>query len=304
MIKESERIVLVPNSIESIYEKSEEIPPSVKMVGATDYWQQGFTGRNVIVAVIDTGCQMDHPDLKSNIIAGKNFTPDDEGDIDNYQDYVFHGTHVAGIIAGTLNDEGIVGVAPDAKLLILKAIPKTGQGSYDYLIKAINYAVSWRGAAGQRVRIITMSLGGSNDSVELHEAIKRAIQANILVVCAAGNSGDNDLETDEFMYPGYYQEVVQVGAVDSDCLLAPFSNTNDQIDIYAPGVSILSTIPKSRYAEMSGTSMSAPHVAGAAALLISKLEQFTSSEITEAELFTALSHNTNDLGKLKILKLK
>lgn len=304
MIEESGKIALIPNSIDSIYEKSEEIPPGVKMVGATNLWKQGFTGGNVIVAVIDTGCQMDHPDLKNNIIAGKNFTPDDGGDIENYEDKLFHGTHVAGIIAGILNNEGIVGVAPDSKLLILKAIPETGQGSYDYLIKAIDYAVNWRGIAGERVRIITMSLGGSKDSIELHEAIKRAIEANILVICAAGNSGDNDLETDEFMYPGYYEEVVQVGAVDPDSLLAPFSNTNDQIDIYAPGVSILSTIPKSRYAEMSGTSMAAPHVAGAAALLISKFEQFTTREITEAELYTALSHNTNELGKLKILNLK
>lgn len=300
----AKEIVLIPNAMNSVYEESEEIPHGVKMVGALNYWKQGFTGKDVVVAVIDTGCQMDHPDLMNNIIAGRNFTPDFGGDVSNYEDTLFHGTHVAGIIAGSLNKQGIVGVAPDAKLLILKAISESGEGSYDYLIKAIDYAVQWRGDTGQRVRVITMSLGGSKDHRGLYEAIMRAIKENILIICASGNSGDNDLDTDEFMYPGYYEEVVQVGAVDLDRLLAPFSNSNDQIDLYAPGVGVLSTIPKSRYAEMSGTSMAAPHVAGAAALIINKFELLTSREMSESELYETLLQNTVDYGKLKILNLQ
>ncbi|WP_342552744.1 S8 family peptidase [Paenibacillus sp. FSL R7-0652] len=297
-------IVLIPNTTASIYEDSDEIPYGVKMVGALNYWNQGFTGKDVVVAVIDTGCQMDHPGLRNSIIAGRNFTPDFGGDVGNYGDTLFHGTHVAGIIAGSLNDEGIVGVAPDAKLLILKAISESGEGTYDNLIQAIDYAVQWRGDTGQKVRIITMSLGGSKNHRGLYEAIMRAIDENILVICASGNSGDNDLDTDEFMYPGYYEEVVQVGAVDEDRLLAPFSNSNDQIDLYAPGVGVLSTIPKSRYAEMSGTSMAAPHAAGAAALLINKFELLTSRQMSESELYEVLRQNTDQYGKLKILNLK
>ncbi|MEW9701151.1 S8 family peptidase [Paenibacillus sp. SI8] len=303
-MKESKKIFLIPYEFKETLTHNTEIPRGVDMVGATNLWNKDVMGENVVIAVIDTGCQIDHPDLVANIVGGRNFTPDYDGDVDNYDDNLLHGTHVAGTIAASLNNSGVVGVAPKAKLLILKAISISGHGSYDYLIEAIIYAVQWRGESGERVRIITMSLGGYKDDKNLHEAIKLACKENILVICASGNLGDNDLETDEIMYPGYYEEVVEVGAIDFDNMLAPFSNTNGQIDLYAPGVGIISTSPQNTYAEMSGTSMAVPHVAGAAALIISKFEKMTSRFMEEHEIFKELCKNTQLHNNFKILSLK
>lgn len=207
--------------------------------------------------------------LKGRIVGGYNFTWDNKGDYKNFFDNCGHGTHVAGIIAASENGSGIIGVAPEAGLLILKAVSGNGVGEINHLIKAIDYAVSWRGTGGERVNIISMSMGTPEDVPMLHEVIKKAVNANILVVSSAGNEGDGKLATSEIQYPAYYKEVVAVGAVDANGSLAPFSSTNNEVDILAPGVKILSTFLKGTYAELSGTSMAAPHVSGAAALLIS-----------------------------------
>ena len=117
-------------------------------------------GQDVVVAVLDTGCDTNHIDLKDRIIGGRNFTKDYEADPNVYLDNNGHGTHVAGTIAATENGVGVLGVAPLAKMLVLKVLAGDGSGSYEQIIEAIHYAVNWRGPNQEKVRIISMSLGG------------------------------------------------------------------------------------------------------------------------------------------------
>ena len=270
-------------------DEEEYVPEGVNMINAPFMWDKGFTGKDVKIAVIDSGCDMTNQDLKDRIVGGRNFTDEDNGDISKYQDYNGHGTHVCGTIAALNNNYGVTGVAPDAKLLILKALDKDGAGSMISVIDAINFAIN------QNVDIISMSLGTSVDVDELHQAIIKAVDSNILVVCAAGNEGDNRATTDEFSYPAGYNEVISVGAVDNSKSSATFTNSNKQVDLVAPGVDVISTFLNGEYASLSGTSMATPHVAGFLALLIELSKKEFGRELTEAELYGQLIKNTETL---------
>ncbi|WP_261134089.1 S8 family peptidase [Bacillus sp. Marseille-Q3570] len=283
---------LFPTKIRNKNEFTQEIPYGVEMINAEKMWNLGYKGKGVVIAVLDTGCQTNHPDLKNRIIGGRNFTSDHNGDPRNYSDNHFHGTHVAGTIAAELNGQGVAGVAPEANLLILKVIRSNGTSSYDSLIRGIHYAINWKGPGKERVRVISMSLGGPVHDPRLHSAVRRAVANNILVVCAAGNLGDKISKSFDHTYPGFYPEVVCVGATTEDRKPAPFTNTNDEIDLVAPGVNILSTYTGTRYAELSGTSMATPHVAGAAALLIQGYEEKLNRKLTEKEIYNLLINNT------------
>lgn len=266
-----------------------EVPKGVEMIQAQKIWDQ-TKGKGITVAILDTGCEITHPDLKEQIVGGRNFTNDDGGNIDVYKDYNGHGTHVAGTIAAIQSNTGVVGVAPEAKLLIIKVLDKNGSGQYEWIINGINYAIE------QKVDIISMSLGGPEDVPELHEAIQKAVTNNILVICAAGNEGDGDVSTDEFDYPGSYNEVISVGAIDLERRSSNFSNSNNEIDLVGPGEKILSTYLNGKYATLSGTSMATPHVSGAMALI--KVLANTSFErnLTEPELYAQLIKRTVPLG--------
>ncbi|WP_058308092.1 S8 family peptidase [Gracilibacillus massiliensis] len=282
------QINLIPYQVETYKDHADEIPAGVQLIKAPDKWRKGYKGNQVVVAVIDTGCDTTHPDLADRIIGGRNFSRENYGLSTDLSDENGHGTHVAGTIAANLNDNGVVGVAPKAKLLILKAFDKEGKGELESIIQSIQYAIRWRGNRNERVRVISMSCGTSQNNKRLHQAIQQAVKHNILVVCAAGNSGDGIGNTTEKNYPGYYKEVLQVGAVDFDLKLADFSNTNDEIDMVAPGVKIKSTYPGNKYATMSGTSMATPHVAGAAAVIIEQMEKEFGRKLTEPEIYGQL----------------
>ncbi|WP_281974390.1 S8 family peptidase [Halobacillus litoralis] len=290
---------LIPYRTDAIIDSTAEIPKGVQMVEAQELWQETNQGEGSVVAIIDTGCQLDHPDLEDRIIDGKNFTNDYQGDRENFNDNNGHGTHVAGTIAAIENGEGVVGVAPKSKILVLKVLSEDGSGEYRWIIDAVDFALQWRGPNGEKVRVISMSLGGPDESQELHTSIKTAIDQGVSVVCAAGNEGDGRENTSEYAYPGAYNEVIQVGAVDDKRSLADFTNTNDQIDLVAPGVSVLSTYLEGKYARLTGTSMATPHVAGGLALLIPLVEKQFQRSMSEAEIYSQLIKRTTPLGYSK-----
>lgn len=291
-----EKVELLPFDVQEIHESASEIPQGIQLINAPLLWEAAKKGEGVVVAIIDTGCQTDHPDLAGRIIGGKNFSSDYSKDPNKYEDNNGHGTHVAGTIAAIENSTGVVGAAPLVNLLIVKVLDKNGSGSYQSIIDGINYAVAWRGSKGEKVRAISMSLGGPSNVEKLHDAVKNAVNNNVLVICAAGNEGDNSSKTNEYSYPAAYNEAIAVGAVDFNKTIAKFSNSNDNVDLVAPGVGILSTYIGGKYATLSGTSMATPHVSGAAALIINDSESSFGRSLTEAELYAQLIKKTVDIG--------
>jgi major intracellular serine protease len=283
------KVQVIPFQVLEQAEKVNEIPKGVEMIQAPKIWDQ-TKGRGITVAILDTGCDITHPDLIERIIGGRNFTNDDGGNPDVYKDYNGHGTHVAGTIAATKNNNGVVGVAPEANLLIIKVLDKNGSGQYEWIINGIKYAIE------QKADIISMSLGGPEDLPELHEAVQKAVTNNILVICAAGNEGDGVDSTDEFDYPGCYNEVISVGAIDLERRSSNFSNSNNEVDLVGPGEKILSTYLNGKYATLSGTSMATPHVAGAIALIKVLVNTSFERNLTERELYAQLIKRTVSLG--------
>ena len=262
-----------------------------KLIGADKFGVQGRYGEGIKVAIIDTGCDVSHPDLKDRIIDVRNFTDDDKGAINNVTDYATHGTATASVIASSGK---IIGVAPKCELLILKALTRTG-GKIDWVISAIKYAIQ------QKVDIINMSLGCSQSSPEMYEAIKRAIDRNIIVVAACGNNGDNNPNTNELNYPASFNECVSVGSVRYSKGTSRFSASNNEVDLVAfgegyNGRGILTCYPNNLYKEQKGTSFSAPFVSGALALLKNWFRDEFKREPTESELYGQLIKRTMDLN--------
>ena len=271
------------------------------MINAPTLWKEGYTGDGVVVAILDTGCDYDHDDLKENIIYGCNFTSDYNSNTKNFYDNNGHGTHIAGIIGAKNN----IGVAPSSKLLILKTLNKYGKGNYKDLINAIKFCINWTGPNKERVRVISISAGLEYNSIQLHNIIRKAIKNNIVIVCSAGNMGDGKLSTIERQYPAIYNEVIQVGAIDNNYKVADFSNTNPEVDIVAPGIKITSTFLNNTYASFSGTSMAAPYVSGAIALLICKYEEYRKEKLIYSQILELLYKHTklivHDNVKYKVL---
>jgi major intracellular serine protease len=279
----------------AVYEKtlstSPWSPPGVSLIAARRIWPD-TTGENVVVAVLDTGIDYEHPDLAHKVVDGISLVPGEK----TYMDGHGHGTHVAGIIAA---QGSLLGVAPGAKLLAVRVLDNHGQGSYGNIARGIEWAIKWRGSQGERVNIINMSLGGPIPNSSLHKRILEAINEGITVVCAAGNEGDGTSSEREISYPAYYSETIAVGAVDLQTRIANFSNSNDRIDVVAPGVDTYSTYPGKRYVKLSGTSMATPHIAGSAALIYSRYfkryNKFPSPEMVST-LLQFLSIDLGDAG--------
>ncbi|MCR6525377.1 S8 family peptidase [Lysinibacillus capsici] len=261
-------IIVKPGKIVKLFKTLSTAPDNLDKIKAREIWDETDQGSDIIVAVLDSGIQINHPNLKSNIIGGFNFTEDDEGKTDIYNDYLGHGTHVSGIIAALDNNKGVVGVAPKSNLLVLKVIDKNGKGTFSSLINAIKYAMEWTGPNGEKVSVINMSLGGTEANEELRKVIKMAYSKGIVLIAAAGNEGDGDKETIEISYPGFYKEVIQVGSISEAQTPSKFSNSNDNLDFVGPGENILSTHLNNDFVELTGTSMAAPFVAGSAALIL------------------------------------
>ena len=285
---------LIPFTVKEVRKSSKEIPYGVSLIKAPEIWSEGEKGKDIVIAILDTGIDVEHPDLKSRIIDGRNFTK--EGNKKDITDRNGHGTHVAGTIAAIESDSGVIGVAPEAKLLIGKVLNSKGSGSYRSITQAIRWATDWRGPKGEKVRVINMSLGGPKHDNEQYDAILYACSKGILVVVASGNEGDANESTMEHGYPALYNECITVAACDENKKLASFSNNSRQVDVIAPGVDVLSTYPTGDYAVLSGTSMATPHISGALALIISTGEKNFKRELSESEIFALLVQCCCGLG--------
>lgn len=251
---------LLPYIKEDIYSDSFLLGDSygweLTKLNVPDSWSCSM-GENVVVSVIDTGCDLDHPDIKNNLLQGKNFIEKGQDPIDRNG----HGSHVAGTICAEINGRGIVGVAPKTKVIPVKALNDDGSGS----AKNIAEAIVW--SADRSVDFITMSLGSASESTDIKRAIQYAVSKGAVIFCAAGNSGENS----PIMYPAKHKEVISIGAIDENFDRTPFTCSGDELDFLAPGHNIISCAPGNRYAMMSGTSMSNPFAVGCACLLLSKL---------------------------------
>jgi subtilisin family serine protease len=235
-----------------------------------DVWEKMGTGEGVTVAVIDSGCDMTHNDLIENLLPGKNFINEKKPPEDDNS----HGTHCCGIIAAQNNEIGMVGVAPKAKILPIKALDEDGSGDMETVAKAIRWA------ADNGADIISMSLGSPTPVQQVRKAIQYAASKGVVTFCAAGNAGN----TKEVFYPASYPETIAIGSIDKDFNRSSFSNTGRNLDFMAPGQDIFSTIPICWYGVMSGTSMACPFVAGIAALVLSyKRKNKVDFNLTTAE---------------------
>ncbi len=247
---------------DKIYNATDEYTSSwgVKRIGSKMVHDQGITGTGAKVAVLDTGIDYNHTDLKDNYKGGYNFVVNNTNPWDDNcltQAVTCHGTHVSGIVAAEKNGIGVVGVVPNASLYALKVLGPDGSGFESYIIAGLQWAVD------NKMNIATMSFGSSEDSQALHDAIDKAYNSGILLVAAAGNTGGFVL------FPAAYDSVIAVSATDSSDDNASFSANGTKIELAAPGVDIYSTILNNSYGYRSGTSMAAPHVAGVAALIYS-----------------------------------
>ncbi|RAS72747.1 S8 family peptidase [Priestia endophytica] len=222
-------------------------------IGAPSAWDVTTSNSNVRIAIVDTGVQANHPDLVNKLLPGYNFVNGNS----NVTDVNGHGTHVAGIAAASINNNlGIAGIAPAARILPVKALADNGSGISTNIANGIVYA------ANQGAQVINLSLGTTQDSLTIRNAIDYAVNRGFVVVAAAGNNGANLLT-----YPAVYQNVLSVASTDENDQRSSFSNYGTWVDVAAPGSNILSTYPNSYYSYLSGTSMACPHVAGLAALL-------------------------------------
>ena len=244
-------------------------------IGADHVWTT-TTGQGVIVAVVDSGSGP-HPDLAENLLPGRSIIGTVESQDGRDIDASGHGTHVAGIIAAVANNGiGGSGVAPNAKILPIQVLDQAGQGD------ARDVAAGVRLAADNGARVINLSLGGATESSSLTQAITYANDKGVLVVAAAGNGG----AADKPKWPASLDLTLAVTAVDQANNATSFDQRGDYIDLSAPGANIVSTA-KGDYVTLSGTSMAAGFVAGAAALLFAAEPRVTNAQVRDILLRTA-----------------
>ncbi|MBN2360878.1 MAG: S8 family serine peptidase [Deltaproteobacteria bacterium] len=247
---------LPPDRRTSTSPSGDEITNAIARIGGP------FTGdlSSIQVAVIDTGVDLDHPDL--NVVGGKDIVGEAGGEESpGGDDLNEHGTHVAGTIGAKSDGSGVAGVAPGVGIHAVRVLDSGGSGNLGDIIAGLEYVLS-----KPEIKVVNMSLGGAGDPTDPHSPLKEAIDnlaAQGVVVCiAAGNESENT----NYVIPAGYDSGIVVSAYDTDnSTFADFSNYGSAVDIAAPGVEISSTVPGGGYANLSGTSMATPHVAGAAA---------------------------------------
>lgn len=287
------------------------------MISAATAWNSGIKGAGVTVAVIDSGVDITHPQLRGRLytntaeIPGNGIDDDGNGYVDDVNGWDFdeqqaivsdsagHGTHVAGIIVAEHGDSAVKGIAPEAKLLPLDFMNASGQGNIGDAILAIQYA------ARQGARVINASWGGAPCSQTLSRTIASLEAQGILFIAAAGNSGVDLDQVPEYPAAFTIANQITVGASTARDYSAAFSNySRHLVHLFAPGASITSTYPGNRVAGLSGTSMAAPFVAGAAALLFSAHPTATAAQVRNA-IFSSVDQGgfaATTQGRLNISK--
>lgn len=274
---------LPPYIIHDIKTQAER-PWNIEQVAAPSFWPQS-KGGGAVVAIIDTGLDADHPEFAGRVFKPKNFTTINTGLV---SDIVGHGTHVAGIIAGKT-----CGVAPEARIMPLKVFPDnpTDKNIGLYINDAFLHLLDYnrKASTADKVVVVNCSFGGEMYDPYMAYLIRRLTDTGVTVVVSAGNSGDGNPETYEvWSYPAYIWECLTVGAMNQDGTGAVYSNSFDGIDLAAPGTLIHSAWPGGGYNVISGTSMAAPHVTGAMALIYDAWREREGSWPTEEEAVKVL----------------
>jgi thermitase len=247
-------------------------------------WQLEKQNQGVIIAVLDTGIDRNHEDLIGQVIAEKNFTTSPtSGDVYG------HGTKIAGIIAANTNGIGIVGVAPDVKLLSVKIADDTGMCKASDLAEGIIWAVD------MGADVINISVEIQEPYSKLENALSYAWNKGAIIIAAAGNHGNQYP-----VYPAAYADVVSVTATREDNSLAPLSNYGEWIDLAAPGYQIYSTFPGNKYGYITGTSFATGYVSGIAALLLGLVDDNNCNGHLNDEIILLLRSSFSKANTTKI----
>ena len=253
---------------------------SLESVGIANLWQMTMGSDEVLVAILDTGIDNSHEDLNGKVREEANFT-----DAQTADDVHGHGTHIAGIIAAEDNDIGIIGLAPNCRLLSAKVADDMGRCEVSDLVEGIIWAVD-NGA-----KVINISIEIKETSTDLEAAIDYAWNSGALVVAAAGNGGSR-----EPVYPAYYKNSIAVTAIKEDNSLSPLSNTGNWVDLAAPGYRIYSTLPGDNYGFETGTSFASAHVSGIAALLFSLVTDKNKNGFLNDEVLAIIEGSCKKIG--------
>lgn len=259
-------------------------------IGADQTWDQISNADPVVVAVIDTGLNLSHPDLIGNTVTGYDFVAGKPQVVD----LSGHGTAVSGCIAAVTNNG--VGTAGISGLANIKIAPYRAGGTYSGDTKldvAYICAALLEAAKRPEVKVINLSFGGYGTFSSLAVAVNEAVSAGKIVVAASGNEGESwNVRVGQYSYPASYDHVISVGAINKDNLRASFSQYNDRVDLCAPGQSVLTTAKSGGYEYASGTSFSSPIVAGACAVLIAADPSLTAETVETILKSTALDLGT------------
>lgn len=267
------RATFVPN--DPAFQGQQYAPQRINAIAG---WDRSQGSPNVTIAILDSGVDLDHPDLQAKIVPGFDFVNNDsDADDDNG-----HGTHCAGIAAAvTNNGVGIAGIAPNCKIMPVKVLNAGGAGATDWIVNGITWA------ADNGAKVISLSLGGYGASQATKDAGAYALSKGAFPLAAAGN--DN---TSQQFYPAAWDEYLAVGATDQNDQKAGFSNFDASwVDVAAPGVNIYSTLPGGTYGNSSGTSMACPVVAGLAGVVRS-----VNLSMTPAQARTLIQNGCNAVG--------
>ncbi len=269
---------------------AQTVPWGISRIGTPAPTGTNIT-KDIDIFVLDTGVQITHPDLR--IVESRSFVTTEK----NVDDLNGHGTAVAGVIAARDNTKNVVGVAPGARIHSYKVMDKNGSGSFSSIIAGVNRVIQWKIANPlvQNKVVINLSLGGFTGSSSynaLDTAILNAIQNNITVVVASGNSGNDAI----YYTPAHVVEAITVGAYDVTNKMSSWSNYGSVVDILGPGVNILTTYKGGKTVTISGTSFSSPHVAGAAALYLIKNPTSTPAQVCDALKTVAIDGSNPDIS--------